>query len=131
MRTQAREAVLKILYSRAINPVQEDSLKRGLFKGLEEADFDFAVQLLETIDGHEEKILSVIDENITHFKEDRLYPVDRAILTIAAAEILYIDEIPAVVSASEAADLAEKYSTEKSADLVGGVLSGVIKQCVK
>lgn len=122
---------MKVLYSRVLNPMQEDSLKRGLFKGLEESDFDFACQLLEVIDGHEEKILSVIDENITHFKEDRLYPVDRAILTIAVGEILYIDEIPAAVSANEAANLAEKYSTERSADLVSGVLSGVIKQCTK
>lgn len=131
MRTQARESVLKILYARTINPLQEDSLKRGLFKNLEESAFDFASQLLELIDGHEEKILSVIDDNITNFKEDRLYPVDRIILMIAVAEILYIDEIPAAVSASEASDLAEKYSTERSANLVGGVLSGVIKKCVK
>ena len=42
------------------------------------------------------------------------------------AEIKYFEEIPAVVSVSEAAGLARKYSTEKSADFVNGVLAGVI-----
>ena len=44
------------------------------------------------------------------------------------AEIKYFDEIPPVVSASEATGLAKKYSTEKSADFVNGVLSGVINE---
>lgn len=131
MRSDAREAVLKILYSRSFNAGEEETLKSALLKKLEEKDFDFATQLLELIDGHEEKIIQTIDENISNFKEDRLYPVDRAILTIAVAEMLYIDEIPAVVSVSEGTDMAQKYSTEKSADFVNGVLSGVLKKCTK
>lgn len=131
MRTQAREAVLKILYASMINPESKEGSKRGIFAKLTEEEFDFATQLMELIEGHEERILAVIDENMQHYKEYRLYPVDRAILMIAVAEIVYIDEIPAVVSANEATDMAQKYSTEKSADFVNGVLSGVIKQCTK
>lgn len=131
MRTEAREAVLKILYSRYINPTEEESLKRGLFSRLTEEEFDYASRLLETAEGYEERIIQIIDENIHHFKEDRLYPVDRAILTIAVAEILYFDDIPAVVSADEATGMAQKYSTEKSADFVNGVLAGVIRQWAK
>ena len=39
-----------------------------------------------------------------------------------------IDGIPPVVSVSEAANLARKYSTERSADFVNGVLGGIINQ---
>ena len=47
-------------------------------------------------------------------------------MLVALAEINYFDEIPPVVSVSEAATLARKYSTEKSADFVNGVLGGII-----
>ena len=44
------------------------------------------------------------------------------------AEIKYFDEIPPIVSVSEATGLARKHSTETSADFVNGVLSGVINK---
>lgn len=131
MRTEAREAVLKILYSETINPSDVENVKRSIFRKLTEDEFDYADRLYRTVTEHEERIVEVIDRNITNFKEDRLYPVDRAILMIAVAEILYFDDVPSVISASEATNIAQKYSTEKSADFVNGVLSGVIKQCAK
>ena len=47
---------------------------------------------------------------------------------IVEFNIKYFDDIPPVVSVSEAAGLARKYSTETSADFVNGVLSGVINK---
>ncbi len=126
MRKDAREAVLKILYSRSINPEESEGLQRALCRNLSEEERKFAGQLLSAVEEHAADIVRVIDENIRNFKEDRLFPVDRAVLTIAVAEILYFDDIPPVVSVSEAVDMAQKYSTEKSADFVNGVLSGVI-----
>lgn len=131
MRTDAREAVLKILYSGMINPADVENVKRGIFRRLSEEEFDFADKLLQTVNEHEKRIIEVIDRNIKNFKEDRLYPVDRAALMIAVAEILYFDDIPPVISANEATDMAQKYSTEKSADFVNGVLAGVIQECTK
>lgn len=127
MRTDAREAVLKLLYAEIINPSDVETVKKVILKKLTEEEFDFAKQLLDIINAHEETIVSTIDKNIQHFKEDRLFPVDRAVLMIAVAEILYIDDVPSVVSINEAVNLAQKYSTEKSADFVNGVLAGVIQ----
>lgn len=127
MRTDAREAVLKLLYAEIINPSDVETVKKVIFKKLTEEEFDFAKQLIDIINEHEETIVSTIDKNIQHFKEDRLFPVDRAVLMIAVAEILYIDDIPSVISINEAVNLAQKYSTEKSADFVNGVLAGVIQ----
>ena len=126
MRKDAREAVLKILYAREINPETSNGLKRALLGKFSAEDAAFAERLTDAVISHEEEILRVIDDNIRNFKKDRLFPVDRAVLMIAVAEILYFDDIPPVVSVSEATDLVQKYSTEKSADFVNGVLSGVI-----
>ena len=68
----------------------------------------------------------MIAEKVQGFAQERIYPVDKALMLVALAEINYFDEIPPVVSVSEAATLARKYSTEKSADFVNGVLGGII-----
>ncbi len=127
MRTDAREAALKILYAQEINPADADNVKKAVLKNLGEKEFTFAKQLLDEIEAHEERIMELIAQNIEHFTENRLFPIDKAILMIAVAEIIYFKDIPLVVSASEATNMAQKYSTEKSADFVNGVLSGVIK----
>ena len=62
----------------------------------------------------------------TRFAEYRIYPADKAVLLLAMAEIRFFDDIPPVVSVSEATALARKYSTEKSTDFVNGVLGGII-----
>ena len=49
-------------------------------------------------------------------------------MLIALAEIRYMDDIPPVVSVSEATAIARKYSTAKSADFVNGVLGGIINK---
>ncbi|MDE7301671.1 MAG: transcription antitermination protein NusB, partial [Clostridia bacterium] len=46
-------------------------------------------------------------------------------LMISLAEILYIDDIPDKVSMNEAANIASKYSSEKSATFITGILSAV------
>lgn len=126
MRTDAREAALKILYAGIIDPIDVGNSRKGILKQITEEEADYAERILDAVEEHKESIIRVIDKNIRNFREDRLYPVDRAILMIAVAEILYFDDVPPVVSASEATDMAQKYSTETSADFVNGVLAGVI-----
>jgi N utilization substance protein B len=73
-------------------------------------------------------LIAGIEEACHHYKENRINPTDKSILLIAMAEIMYFDEIPPIVSVSEAVGLAKKYSTEKSADFVNGVLAGVVNK---
>lgn len=75
--------------------------------------------------------LSEIDETINaasdRWKTARMAKVDLAILRLAAAEVLYVDELSVAVSADEAVRLAKKYSTEKSAKFINGVIGGIAK----
>ena len=47
-------------------------------------------------------------------------------MLVALAEIKYCDDVPPVVSVSEATAIAKKYSAENSAAFVNGVLGGII-----
>ena len=68
----------------------------------------------------------MIDKKSLAFPESRLFPADRSVLFIAVAEILYCDDVPDKVAASEAANIASRYSSEKSASFISGILASVI-----
>ena len=129
MRKAAREAALNIIFSQQFNTDCDELLKKKIFKqfGLEtDDDTLFALDLVAAVDEHRAELIAKLEEVCHHYKENRINPMDKSILLIALAEIFYFDDIPPVVSVSEATGLARKYSTETSADFVNGVLAGVI-----
>ncbi len=131
MRNQAREAALSVIFSAQFGEDGSDAFKEKVYKNFDltkAEDLAFAKALVEAVEEHEEELKQKIDEACHHYHVDRINRMDKTILLIAMAEILYFDEIPGVVSVSEAAGLARKYSTESSVDFVNGVLAGVINQ---
>ncbi len=128
MRNAAREAALNIIFARQFNTDNMDALKKKIYKqfALEEDDLLFSADLVATVEEHYDELLTGIENACHHYRADRINPMDKSILLIAMAEINYFEDIPPVVSVSEAAGLARKYSTDTSADFVNGVLAGVI-----
>ena len=128
MRNSAREAALNIIFARQFNTDNMDALKKKIYKqfALEEDDLLFSADLVATVEEHYDELLTGIENACHHYRADRINPMDKSILLIAMAEINYFEDIPPVVSVSEAAGLARKYSTDTSADFVNGVLAGVI-----
>ena len=128
MRNAAREAALNIIFARQFNTDNMDVLKKKIYKqfALEEDDLLFSADLVATVEEHYDELLTGIENACHHYRADRINPMDKSILLIAMAEINYFEDIPPVVSVSEAAGLARKYSTDTSADFVNGVLAGVI-----
>lgn len=134
MRNTAREAALNIIFAQQFNTDFIDALKRKVYKQFKlekEEDLEFANALIATVEEHRAELIEGIESACHHYMENRINPTDKSILLIAMAEIKYFDEIPPVVSVSEATGLARKYSTERSADFVNGVLSGVINKKVE
>lgn len=128
MRSDAREAAFKIVFASLFGGDTDSRFRTGLYKKakLGEEDVEFAEKLVSLVDEHREELLSILREKVTHFAEYRIYAADKAVLLIALAEIKYVDEVPPIVSISEAAALSRKYSEENSASFVNGVLAGVI-----
>ena len=128
MRSHAREAAFKIIFAGLFGSETDSRFRAGVYKKekLGEEDSAFAERLFRLTDSHREELLAILEEKVERFAQYRIYAVDKSILLIALAEILYVDDVPPVVSVSEAAALARKYSTENSAGFVNGVLAGVI-----
>ena len=129
MRNAAREAALNIIYAQQFNTDCIELLTKKIYKQfkLEKAeDVAFADAIISSVSKNRAELIAEIEKACHHYTENRINPVDKSILLIAMAEIKFFDEIPPIVSVSEATGLAKKYSTEKSADFVNGVLAGVI-----
>jgi N utilization substance protein B len=75
----------------------------------------------------EEKI--AIDEKIAKFAKnwhiDRMGAVDRNILRIAVAEMLFFEDIPPIVSINEAVETAKFFGSESSSSFVNGILNSI------
>ena len=128
MRNSAREAALNIIFAQQFNEESDLSFRKKIYKqfALSEDEIGFAADLVNTVNEHWSELIKGIENACHHYLENRINPMDKSILLVAMAEIKYFDDIPPVVSVSEAAGLARKYSTDTSADFVNGVLAGVI-----
>ncbi len=133
MRNAAREAALNIIFAQHFNTDYIEPLKRKVFKQFKlekEDDLAFANALISSVEKNRSELIEGIENACHHYMENRINPMDKSILLIAMAEIKYFEDIPPIVSVSEATGLARKYSTERSADFVNGVLSGVVNKKV-
>lgn len=129
MRSNAREAAFKIVFSELFQDSAEKAFRNRVYKSekLNEEDAAFAERLVSLVAMHREELSAMLVEKIERFAENRIYKADRAALLIGLAEIKFCDDVPALVSITEAATLARKYSTENSANFVSGVLGGFIQ----
>lgn len=84
-------------------------------------------ELLTTIAEHQRQIDGALEEALTNWRLERLSVVDRNILRIAAAEILFLPDVPPRASIHEALVLAEKYATSESPRFVNGVLDALLR----
>ena len=128
MRSSAREAAFKIIFSELFQENAETSFKSRIYKGekLDEEDTAFAARLVSLVEEHREELTGAITERIERFSENRIYKADMAIMLLGLAEMRYCDDVPPLVSVTEAAALARKYSTENSTNFVSGVLGGFV-----
>jgi N utilization substance protein B len=89
--------------------------------GLGKADSDYFSALLHGVPAQ----LDVVDEALTPFLDrqiDDLDPVERAILRIAAFELVERPDVPYKVVINEAVELAKIFGAEQSHKYVNGVL---------
>ncbi len=73
-----------------------------------------------------------VDELISSYSEgwavSRMPAVDRNLLRMALAEMLYEPEVPVGVTIDEAVELAKEYGTEESGKFINGILGAVARQ---
>ena len=81
-----------------------------------------------TLDEHLREIDRALQDALENWHLSRLSSIDRGILRLAAAEMLFLDGIPPKVSIQEGIRLAEQYGGQDSPRFVNGVLDALYKR---
>ena len=104
MRNDAREAAFKIIFADLFGGDGEKNFRAALYRQakLNEEECAFAERIFHVYTSHKEELSAQLAGAVTRFADYRIYPADRAVLLLALAEIDYLDDVPPVVSVSEA-----------------------------
>ena len=131
-RTKARKRALDALFAADLTKESAiATLKRTESESREResqaAIFDYAETLVNGYLNNQDRIDSRLQGLAEGWTLERMPNVDRAILRIAAWELLYNEEIPSEVAIAEAVALASELSTEESPKFINGILARLAK----
>jgi len=130
----ARELGLKLLYQlELVRPEARETTVKAFWDD-HPVDTEvelFASLLIKTVLDHQQKIDDVIKESVDNWELNRIARVERNLLRLATAEMLYLDDVPPKASINEAIEIAKMYgSTKRSFQFVNGVLNNVYRRYV-
>ncbi len=106
------EVLLGVLSSRRVSTVRIPYVKR----------------IVSNLDRFGEEVDGALSSVLDNWRLDRLSAIDRAVLRIAALEMLFFKDIPPKVSILEGVRLAELYGGAESPGFVNGVLDALMTQ---
>lgn len=87
-----------------------------------------AADLARTAWTHHETCDQYIADTVKHWQLQRIALIDRAILRLAIAELLYRPDVPVKVVLDQGIELAKKFSTAESPQFINGVLDAIAKK---
>jgi transcription antitermination protein NusB len=130
---RARGWALQALYaweSRGGEPSAAVGVLQDLFANLRVSPRNrpFAEVLVRLVASNLTRIDGAVEGALTNWRLDRLSAIDRNVLRLGTAELLFVDEVPPRVTIREMVQLAEKFGTDDSPRFVNGVLDAVMRR---
>jgi N utilization substance protein B len=129
-RTKARECAFQMLYQWQITGEPMSTVIEGFWRV--RSGTAAARAMAERLARGTEARASELDAQIagaaTHWRLDRIAPVDRTILRLGAFELSGEPETPAAVVLDEAVELAKRFGEADSPAFVNGVLDAIRKR---
>jgi N utilization substance protein B len=126
-RRKARECALQILFQFEFNSGDPRDLVRVYWEHQRASKQirEYGTWIVEKILDNGEAIDGAIQSASKNWRLVRMAVVDRNILRIAVAELLYEPALVPAIVMNEAIEIAKRYSGEESAVFVNGVLDAV------
>ena len=121
-RTARRQAVFLLYQQDLLKLYAEAAVKR---QGGTIVD-EYASRLMAGVTGRLSAIDEVLQEHLSGWNVARLGILERAILRVAAYELLFESSVPAAVAIDEAVALAKRFCSDEAGALVNGVLGSVV-----
>lgn len=128
-RSQEREQAFILLFEKGFQP--DLSMEDILALSLESdyiTDSEFTKTLAKTAQEKQEEIDQKITEYAVGWTIDRMTKVSLAILRLAVAEMMFVEEVPVGVSINEAVELAKKYAGKEDSAFINGILGNISRE---
>ena len=141
MRRQGRICALQILYQMDVAKVlpvagaaaaaqavdqATDSYWRS-FEAVDPAERQFAERLVRGAVPQMAALDEALSRASHHWKVERMNRVDRALLRLAAYEILHCPDIPPAASINEALEIAKRFCGGEAGPFINGILDQLVK----
>jgi transcription antitermination protein NusB len=126
-RTEQRRAAVWALY-------QSDLLGRPLEETFPRDPHAFTRELAQLVRDHRPELDGLISAHATGWTLDRIAPLERSILRVGLAELLYADSlpgdraIPPEGAIDEAVETAKRFCGAEAPGFVNGILAAVLRQ---
>ena len=91
----------------------------------------YAKKIYKMVIKIKDELDDLIKERSKNWSIDRITLLDRLILRMSLAEMIYEDSVPPKVSISEGVEIAKYFSTEESGSFVNGILDSVYNDIIK
>ena len=122
-----REKVLQLLYAFEMNNENKEPMIKEILSDVEEnADKEFANNLINQVFLHKNELDELIKSKVDNWDLSRIALIDRILLRMGICEILYFSDIPPKVSINEAIEIAKVYSTSSSGKFINGILDAIL-----
>jgi len=131
---QARIITLQAIYARELQGSDLDDTCKFMMdaeKPPSENVIKYGKQLSNLIFMHVNEIDKLIISRSKNWDFDRITLIDKLILRMALAEMIYVDEVPPKVSIAEGVEIAKQFSTEDSSGFINGILDSVYNEIIK
>lgn len=130
-RMRARSWVLQILYlweslgcERPLDEVMEETLER---RHIAEERVPLVRRHVAALSDHMGEVDDALSLAMENWRLDRLSRVDRAVLRLSTAELLFMKDVPAKVAVQEGVRLSGQYGGHDSPRFVNGVLDAILR----
>jgi N utilization substance protein B len=132
-RSRARSLAVQVLYAWEARGAGDEALVPLLGDVAEshrvsERNLFYADILIRIISRCRPEIDAAIERHLRNWKFSRLSMVDRNILRLGVAELLFVDDVPGAVTIREMLRLAERFGTPESPRFVNGVLDAILHE---
>jgi len=131
---QARIVTLQAIYARELQGSGLDDTCDFMMdadKPPSDKVIKYGKQLSNLIFMHSVEIDKLIISRSKNWDFDRITIIDKLILRMALAEMVYFDEVPPKVSIAEGVEIAKQFSTEDSSSFINGILDSVYNEIIK
>ena len=127
-----REISLQALYAYEMNGEGLSNIVNGLLTEItSEADREFAQELVNKAVANKDNIDQMIQGRVNNWEMERIALIDKLLLRIGIAELLYFDDIPPKVSINEVIEISKNFSTSNSNKFINGILDAILNELKK